>query len=170
MGVIDQAPAPPPWVAENLGFLLAKAGSVSAELFRRELAPLGIRPRHYSVLSVLLHTAEPCTQQMTAGCLELEPSSLVAVVDELEELDLIRRQRDPEDRRRNILVVTSHGRDVVTVARRAAQRVDDQLFGGLPPEPRVQLEAALTAVAGIKTGQLVDADYAPPASSAPPTS
>ncbi len=143
---------PPPWIAENLGFLLAKAGSVSAALFRQELAPLGIRPRHYSVLSVLVHTSQPCTQQMMAGCLELEPSSLVSVIDELEQRDLIRRQRDTADRRRNILVVTARGHEVVDTAREVARRLDDELFGELTQRRRAELEAALSAVAQARRG------------------
>jgi len=139
---------PPPWVAENLGFLLAKAGSMSAALFRQELVPLGIRPRHYSVLSVLMHASQPCTQQMVAGCLELEPSSLVSVIDELEERDLILRRRDPADRRCNILVVTPRGQGIIDAARQVARRLDDELFGELTQRRRADLEVTLTAVAG----------------------
>lgn len=135
--------------ADNLAFALARAGAASAESFRVALAELGIRPRHYSVLSVLRHRAEPSSQHLVAGCLQLDPSSLVEVIDEMEAQNLVRRERDPADRRRNLLVMTPEGGRILDQARRIATTVEDTLFARLALPERAQLAALLDKVAAV---------------------
>jgi DNA-binding MarR family transcriptional regulator len=139
---------PPPWIAENAGFLLAKAGEVATKEFRARLEELGIKPRHYSVLSVLHYRSEPSTQHIVAGCLELEPSSVVGVVDELEALGLVERQRDHVDRRRNVLVVTDRGNEVLAKARRLAEESERTVLAGLSEDARNELRALLITMLG----------------------
>lgn len=139
----------PPWIAQNLAFGLARAGAASASAFRTALAGLGIRPRHYSVLSVLSllsDRAEPSSQQLVASCLQLDPSSLVDVVDELEAKVLLRRERDPADRRRNLLVLTPEGSRLLAEARDVAVAVEDTLLLALTPAERAQLATLLDKV------------------------
>ncbi|MGH3611887.1 MAG: MarR family winged helix-turn-helix transcriptional regulator [Pseudonocardia sp.] len=141
----------PPWIAENLGFLVARVGTASAALFRDRLAALDLRPKHYSVLSVLSHSTAPLTQQGVAGCLEIEPSSVVAVVDELEALELVRRVKDLSDRRRNTLVLTALGRTRIEQGREVAADVERALFGDLPAPERRQLQELLLGAAAAGT-------------------
>ncbi|WP_377390481.1 MarR family winged helix-turn-helix transcriptional regulator [Rhodobacter lacus] len=50
------------------------------------------------------------TQSELACELELEKPTLVRMLDRMAEIDLIRREPDPNDRRANIIVLTDHGR------------------------------------------------------------
>jgi DNA-binding MarR family transcriptional regulator len=138
----------PPWIAENIGFLLAKAGTLSTDLFRSRLARYDVRPRHYSVLSVLHVHPEQCTQQFLAGCLEVEPSSVVGVVDDLEDRGLVERRRDPGDRRRNILVVTERGEALIADIQRVAADLEHDLLAGVPERRRRELRTLLINVLG----------------------
>lgn len=138
----------PPWIATNLGFTLARAGTAAHDAFRAALAGLGIRPRHYSLLSVLAHQERPSSQHLVAGCLQLDPSSVVEVVDELEDRGLLRRERDPADRRRNLLIMTELGVDVLHRARAVAAELDDSWFGALAPDERRVLTDLLGRIGG----------------------
>ncbi|CAM03390.1 DNA-binding MarR family transcriptional regulator [Saccharopolyspora erythraea NRRL 2338] len=143
--------AAPPWIADNIGFLLAKAGTLSTELFRSRLERLDVRPRHYSVLSVLHLHPEQCTQQFLAGCLEVEPSSVVSVVDDLEDRGLVERRRDPGDRRRNVLVVTERGEELIADAQEIAAELEQDLMAGVPERRRREMRTLLINVLGNAT-------------------
>lgn len=62
----------------------------------------------------LLHLAEagPMTITELSRHLDRAPSTLSEMVDHLAEKDLIRREPDPEDRRRALIWLTAHGREV----------------------------------------------------------
>ena len=62
----------------------------------------------------LLHLAEagPMTLTELSRHLDRAPSTLSEMVDHLAEKDLIRREPDPEDRRRALIWLTAHGREV----------------------------------------------------------
>ncbi|WP_157982015.1 MarR family winged helix-turn-helix transcriptional regulator [Oceanicella sp. SM1341] len=49
------------------------------------------------------------TQSELACELELEKPTLVRLLDRMEELDLIRREADPKDRRAKLIILTDHG-------------------------------------------------------------
>lgn len=136
----------PPWIAKSLGYVLARVGAIAIERFRSHLEELDIRPRHYSVLSVLHQRTEPSPQYLVAGCIELDPSSLVEVIDEMEARGLVRRERDPSDRRRNVLIMTERGRDILQRARRVATDAEEELFGHLSPADRQRLVEQLSPI------------------------
>ena len=62
----------------------------------------------------LLHLAEagPMTLTELSRHLDRAPSTLSEMVDHLEAKDLIRREPDPDDRRRALIWLTAHGREV----------------------------------------------------------
>lgn len=136
-----------------------------------------LRPRHVIALT-LLGERGPMTQHAVGGALNLDPSNVVGLLNELEERGLITRQRDPADRRRHIVEVSATGAD--ELARTYAQlgHVEDGLFRALTPEQRCALHALLAeAVAGLSQSDgpagspcLAPASgcaEAPPAASAP---
>ncbi len=72
---------------------------------------------------------------------------MVALIDELEEAGLVRRQRDPADRRKNVVVLTAAGRATLVTATTASEAAERQFLGPLPPAQAAALRAALQAVA-----------------------
>ncbi|WP_237536094.1 helix-turn-helix domain-containing protein [Streptomyces sp. SID3343] len=73
--------------------------------FTERIQPYGLKPEHVGLMAVLAAgTAD--SQQDIARTMGVAPSLVVTLADHLEELDAIRRERDPADRRRQILTLT----------------------------------------------------------------
>jgi DNA-binding MarR family transcriptional regulator len=83
---------------------------------RRELEGV-LRERDLSLIQHAVLTAlddfEALSQQQLADSLDLDKSHLVAHIDRLEERNLVKRSRDPFDRRRNQLGLTPAGKALV---------------------------------------------------------
>src|SRR3954454_5272182 len=76
--------------------LLIKLGRITMHRFTEALAPYGIRPRHVAALIELRDHGE-LTQQGLCGHLHLDPSTLVAILNELENPGYAPRRRHPDD-------------------------------------------------------------------------
>ena len=130
-------------ITGNAGYLLARLGSTSEAGFREALEPLGLRPRHYAVLSALADQGELASQHAVGGCLAIDPSTMVAVVDDLEDQGLVTRRRDPADRRRYVLALTPKGRRIHAACRYAADRCEAELLRALDGDERSTLRRLL---------------------------
>lgn len=71
-----------------------------------------LAPAHYMVLSVIHHNPG-INQSNLARCMYLDRSSMVPILNRLEQRDLIRRERDPVDSRAHCVFLTEHGRNVL---------------------------------------------------------
>src|SRR3954451_9052919 len=93
---------PPEPLASAPGFLLSWNGRRTATMFAQALEPLGLRPPHFGGMRLI--DAEPgVTQQELAERSLIDPSSMVAVVDELEERGYAERRVHPADRRKHAI-------------------------------------------------------------------
>lgn len=111
------------------------------------LAPLGLRPRHLVALT-LLRDHGTATQQALIDGLRLDPSTLVGLLNELELEQLIVRERDPGDRRRHMVRLSTTGDARLGQAERALAAVQDDALGALSEEERCTLHALLLRAAG----------------------
>ena len=69
------------------------------ELIEEALAPLDLKPRHFNVLaSIGVHSS--FSQRELADLHNMDPNTMVGVVDDLEEKGLVTRRRSERDRRR----------------------------------------------------------------------
>lgn len=59
----------------------------------------------------------------------------------------MRRERDPSDRRRQILTLTAEGRDLLAECARAAAELDAELLEGLDQEGAETLRVTLSTLA-----------------------
>jgi len=71
---------------------------------------MGSRWRAYSVLSVVCGEPGGITQRQVGDDVVLDPSQVVALVDELESRGLVAWTADPNDRRNKLVVATKRGR------------------------------------------------------------
>jgi DNA-binding MarR family transcriptional regulator len=138
--------APLPELADRLGYLLKHAQLALAELTAAALAPSGISGRQLAVL-IAIDGAAPLSQAEAAGRLGVDRTTMVALIDELEEAGLLRRQRDPADRRKNVVVLTEAGQATLATAKSASDAAERQFLSPLPPAQAAALRAALRAVA-----------------------
>jgi DNA-binding MarR family transcriptional regulator len=126
--------------------LLAHLGRVAKRRFADALEPTGVKGAHAFAL-MQLRDLGPISQQDLADTLDLDPSKLVALLNELESDGLAERRRDPGDRRRHIVEISARGRERLADAERAMAAFEDQFFSGLAPDERRQLQGLLGRVA-----------------------
>jgi DNA-binding MarR family transcriptional regulator len=133
-------------ISADVSFLLARANALSIELANSALAVVGLKVRSYSVLALAAGDAPP-TQRELSEILRLDPSQIVALVDELQRRALVERRPHPEDRRANVVVATPEGRSVADGARAATQEAERILHARLSADERDQLAALLGRIA-----------------------
>src|SRR6476661_1270320 len=125
--------------------LMIKLGRITMHRFTEALAPFGIRPRHVAALIELRDRGE-LTQQSLCGQLHLDPTNLVAILNELEQRGFATRRRDPEDRRRHLVEVSNKGIAVIEKVSEVMDGVEEDLLEGLEPAEREQLKGLLTSI------------------------
>jgi DNA-binding MarR family transcriptional regulator len=137
-------------VANSVSFQLVRLGQVAGHRFVDLLAPLGLRPRHCTVLELLRDG--PKGQLELARRVGVAPSVVVDMVDELQDLHAVTRVRDTEDRRRQFVELTAHGRGLLRRVANVARALDADLLRELDSNQCAALRAALDRVAGIPKG------------------
>jgi DNA-binding MarR family transcriptional regulator len=103
-------------LTEDVGFLLTRASGLAVRATNDALAGLGLRVRQYSVLVLADDSADGISQRDLAEVLGLDPSQVVALVDELAAAELVERRPSPTDRRQRLVAATAKG---VRLRRRA---------------------------------------------------
>jgi DNA-binding MarR family transcriptional regulator len=147
-GPDDQPPGgePLPALAGRLGYLLKHAQLQLAELTATAMAPFGITGRQLAVL-IAVDSQAPLSQQEVAHRLGVDRTTMVLLIDELENKRLVQRRRDPDDRRKNVVVLTDAGRTTLREASRASDEAERLFLGSLSGDEAAQLRHALRAIA-----------------------
>ena len=134
-------------LTEDLGFLLARVSGEVVRATNAALAEDGLRVRQYAVLLLACDSRRGVSQRAMARVLGLDPSQVVALVDELAQAGLVERQPAPTDRRAKLVTATDAGCRVrERAAARAAEAVQDALRPLSDDEQEV-LRALLSRVA-----------------------
>jgi len=94
-----------------------------------------------------LRQQEGLSQVDLAEVLELQPISLVRLLDRLVEHGLLERRHDPKDRRANRLFLTARGRELVDSLDSLRDAIATDVLADLPDET---IKTSLTALRDIK--------------------
>jgi DNA-binding MarR family transcriptional regulator len=122
--------------------LVARVGRVVRQRLEQALAPSGLHQRQLVALSYLReHGATP--QQALAEQLCMDASSLVCLLNQLEDNKLIVRRRDRTDRRRGIVELSAGGDRALSDIDERLQRIDDDILADLRPDERQVLQSLL---------------------------
>ena len=127
---------------DRLGFLLGRAHLEHRRVAAAHLAEIGIDPREVGALGVLV-TEGPHSQQRLGGIMGIDRSTMVAVTDGLESKGLVRRERNPRDRRAYALVATPRGHRLLARATEAVEQAESEFLAGLPAAERRRLKHLL---------------------------
>lgn len=142
--------APPAGAA----FLLTQLGTHAADRFAERIAPLGLAPRHVGLLRwISANTAT--TQRDIADAFGVRPSRIVVLLDELEELKLVRREVAATDRRNRVVRLTTQGQRALTRVGQAFLAHQNDLLRALNEDEQATLTALLARVAeqqGLRAG------------------
>ncbi|HWX95980.1 MAG TPA: MarR family transcriptional regulator [Solirubrobacteraceae bacterium] len=129
------------------GYLLARLGESSRRRFHRALEPEGLHPRHFGVMTMV--AAHPgMSQQELHEKTAIDPSSMVAVIDELEAGGLAERRHHADDRRVRTIFLTELGQQKLESVRELAGQLQREFFHVLSAEERRTLHGLLRKLAG----------------------
>jgi MarR family transcriptional regulator, lower aerobic nicotinate degradation pathway regulator len=138
---------PPEPLASAPGFLLSWNGQRIARNFAAALEPLGLRPQHFGVLTMIDTSPGSAQRELGEGSM-IDASTMVAVIDELEELGLAERRPHPDDRRKRAVHLTPKGRRTLERARAEAMKTAQELFAPLDEGELETLRQLLRKLAG----------------------
>jgi len=143
--VTDRPPFPPALI-ERVGFLLAMVKGGAEAICIRALAPLDLHVKQFGLLTVLA-TEGPLSQQELGEWTRHDRSTMVTLIDSLEERGWARRERNPSDRRAYMVQITPSGRRIQARAYKLLLPAEDELLEALSPQERERLVELLAKVA-----------------------
>jgi len=133
-------------LAYEIEFLTARARSIGITRANAALQPLALKVRSYSVLALACTEQSP-SQRELAEFQVLDPSQIVALVDDLERRGLVSRETNPRDRRARGICATDAGRDLYARARAIVRQAETESLTGLDDTERLQLRELLRRIA-----------------------
>ena len=125
-------------MGDRLAYLFKRAHADLAVLHEELLAPFGISAGELAVL-MLIHAHEPESQQQVALRLGIDRTTMVELIDVLEDKGLVTRRPDAADRRRKVLELTAEGQATLPRATRASNQAEQQLLAELDESERIVL-------------------------------
>lgn len=122
---------------DDLGFLLARASAVAIAAGNEALRSLGLTVRAFATLCLAAEN-DDMTQREISDFLRLDPSRVVAIVDDLEDRGFVARVVAPDDRRMKSVVATPAGRELFRKAAAATREAQQDAFPLPTPESRTE--------------------------------
>ncbi len=138
-------------LSRHTGFLVSRVGMMAQRHFAERMETLGVTPRMWGALNVL-DAEGAITQHALCQGIGMDPSSMVATLDELEAKGLVQRRQHPTDRRAHALHMTAKGRKTLSSGRELARASQEELLSALDPAERQQLHDLLLRVAKASDG------------------
>lgn len=102
------------------------------------MAGVELEPRHFALLRAI-EVHEGQAQNALVERLQIPASSMVSLVDHLEERGLVERHVHPSDRRSRTLHLTDPGKKLVAEAGARAFALESKLCAGLTSDERLTL-------------------------------
>ena len=135
-------PSAEPPVTEYAGQLFFRLWRASHTGTAAALDSVGLTPALFALLNVI-GAREGAIQQELGSALGIDPSTMVSLIDKLEEAGLAQRRPSPTDRRAREVTITAKGRRALERGRDAAAQVEDEVLRGLSGAERRQLVTLL---------------------------
>jgi DNA-binding MarR family transcriptional regulator len=134
-------------IDDLLGYHLRRAQVVMFQDFADAMAESGVSPGQIGVL--LLVAANPGVNQTTVGnALGIDRSTLVSMLDRLEERKVIARTPSPRDRRSHALLLTAKGQEFLAALLPRLDRHEQRIASRLSAAERATLIGLLRRVTG----------------------
>src|SRR5918994_1358105 len=123
---VERPPFPPALMA-RVGFLLTMVRGGTLAICTEALSPLGLHVKQFGMLLVLASEG-PHSQQYLSEWTRMDRTTMVALVDSLEERGYVRRERNPDDRRAYLVTITPEGRRALKKAEAAMARAESRIL------------------------------------------
>lgn len=130
------------------GFLISRIKQVGTRIFDRMLAASGIDSFNGAqgrILYVLWQNDEISISTLSAQT-SLANTTLTAMLDRMESLDLIVRKPDPKDRRNRLIALTEKAKSLQADYDRISKQMNELYYTGFTENEILQFEAYLQRV------------------------
>lgn len=134
----DLAPGTPEPLLDSIAFLVTQAHITKHQEFTEALEPIGLEPSQFAVLTAIRATG-PISQAEVARLIGVSGPRVVQMADDIEALGLLERRRPAEDRRTQMLHLTTRTDSVLDQATRSAVQTGQDLLADLSPAERAHL-------------------------------
>lgn len=115
-----------------LGYNARRAALSVITIFLQRMAPYGLRPVDFSVLTLIAHNPGITSRQICAA-LDILPPNLVGMIKQLQKRELIERRPHPTDRRAQGLHLTPSGKKLQREAQATASNLEQGATHSLTP-------------------------------------
>ena len=138
---------------EKSGLRFRMTGKMMHEMFRvfkkriEDYADIKITMEQYGLLNAISSEEYEVIQQDLANVMGKDKSSILRIVDSLEDKELVRRVVDTKDRRKNCLMVTKKGEKVITQYTMLEAELMKEILDGITP---LELETFYKVVNHVK--------------------
>ena len=128
-----------------LGYNARRAALAVIGVFLQRMAPYGLRPVDFSVLTLIAHNPGITSRQLCAA-LDILPPNLVGMIKSLDQRGLIERKPHPTDRRAQGLHLSPAGTKLQKAAQTTAPQLESDVAGRLDADELATLKALLLRV------------------------
>ncbi|MFJ6323760.1 MULTISPECIES: MarR family transcriptional regulator [unclassified Rhizobium] len=126
----------------TLGFVLHDVARLLRKRFEQRAKDLGLTRSQWQTLAYLANN-EGIHQAGLAEMLEIEPITLVRILDKLSERGLVERRQHPSDRRSWLLYMREEARPLIDAMRDIGEQTRREALEGVPQEDRERLHELL---------------------------
>jgi DNA-binding MarR family transcriptional regulator len=126
----------------TLGFLLHDAARLLRKRFEQKARDLGLTRSQWQVMAHIARH-EGIHQGALAEILEIEPITLVRIIDRLEAAGFVERRLHAKDRRVRLLHLTPKAHPVLQEMRAIGQETREEALASVAPEDRERLTEIL---------------------------
>src|SRR3954452_12081651 len=128
------------WPTGTIGLLMR----LTRLIHRRETEDvIGMKLKHFIVLTQVPDFAGTVSKKALVESLNFDANNLVVLLNDIEIDDRIRRERDPADRRRHVVVMTRQGEKDLERAEELLETLEEDLFSGLDAGERDTLRTLM---------------------------
>lgn len=128
-----------------LGYNARRAALAVIGVFLQRMAPYGLRPVDFSVLTLIAHNPGITSRQICAA-LDILPPNLVGMIKSLDKRGLIERRPHPTDRRAQGLHLSATGQHLYREAQATATELEQKVADRLSPSELQTLISLLRRV------------------------
>jgi MarR family transcriptional regulator, lower aerobic nicotinate degradation pathway regulator len=129
----------------QIGFILRRVHQRATAIFARHFRRANLSPVQFSAL-VKVRDLGRVSQNHLGRMISMDPATVMGVVNRLEDRSLIRRQADPDDRRRTLLAITSDGLRLIEECEGLGHDVTEETLLPLSADEKVVLLDLLSRI------------------------
>jgi len=122
----------------HFGALVRDVSKLIRRRFEKKALKLGLTQAQWAALSHLMHH-EGINQATLAEMMDIEPITLVGLLDRLERGGWVERRHDPADRRARLLYLTKRAHRIIGSVELIKTQVGKEAFAGVPARDQKQI-------------------------------